>query len=143
MIVEQVQAVASSSARVQSSGIHASPEAPVDLPSTSHLLHDGTLSPPLDQSSGCSQAGLESTASLRGRRLVLGTEEWLGDEHIPRIMRCWSKNCRGRTLVRQRRSGSCRRRQLNCCGWRGTGTTSKKRSGGIVRDHNGNEANFL
>ncbi len=121
-----------------------SPEAPVDLPSTSHLLHDATLSPPSTKVPDARRQALESTASLRGRRLVLGTEEWLGgDEHIPRIMRCWSKNCRGRTLVRQRRSGSCRRRQLNCCGWRGTGTTSKKRSGGIVRDHNGNEANFL
>ncbi|NEV02772.1 hypothetical protein [Bradyrhizobium uaiense] len=83
MIVEQVQAAAaSSSARIQSSGIHASPEAPVDLPSTSHVLHDATLSPPSTKVPDARRQALESTASLRGRRLVLGTQEWLGDGHI-------------------------------------------------------------
>lgn len=52
------------------------------MPSTSDALHDEALRPPSTKAPDARRQASDSTASLQGRRLVLGAEEWLGDEHI-------------------------------------------------------------
>ncbi len=84
-LMEEMRADGSSSARAPSSDIHGSLGALVDLPSTSHALHDddhqSSVLPP--KTSGARTDALDPTASLHDRsRLALGAEEWLGDEHI-------------------------------------------------------------
>ncbi|VIO79212.1 shikimate kinase [Bradyrhizobium ivorense] len=143
IIVEQVQAAASSSARVQSSGIHVSPEAPLDLPSTSDALHDEALRPPSTKAPDARRQASDSTASLQGRRLVLGAEEWLGDEHITADYALLEQELHRANpgLVAQIRIVPPAPVQLLRLARNRNDV--EETLGGIVRDHNGNEANYL
>ncbi|WP_430650218.1 Ulp1 family isopeptidase [Bradyrhizobium lablabi] len=138
-----MRAAASSSARVQSSGIHASREAPVDSPSTSHALHDEALRLPSTKAPDARTEALDSTASLQGRSLVLGAEEWLGDEHITADYALMEQELQRENpgLAAQIRLVPPAPVQLLRLAENMNDVEETLR--GIVRDHNGNEANFL
>ncbi|QOZ23997.1 XopAD/skwp family type III secretion system effector [Bradyrhizobium sp. CCBAU 51753] len=145
MIVEQA-AASSSSVRAQSSDTHASLGAPVDLPSTSHVLHDEAHHSqlPTTKASGARTDGLNPTASLQGRgRLMLGAEEWLGDEHIAADYALLEQE-----LLRENPDLAAQIRLVPPAPAQllrlGDANDVEQTLRGVVRDHNGNDtANFL
>ncbi|KYK44641.1 hypothetical protein A1D31_36635 [Bradyrhizobium liaoningense] len=86
---------------------------------------------------------MDSAASLQGNRLVLGAEEWLGDEHITADYALLEQELQSANLSLPAQIRLVPPAPVRLLRLARNGNDVEDTLRGIVRDHNGNEAHFL